>query len=75
MSISVLDMHLTPDSPALFPAPQSGSLLYVDGSVRVEPEDLRANAKGDLAEAVFFSYASMHQVLGEAKVNLIPRQL
>ncbi len=74
MSISVLDMHLSPDSAALFPAQESGSLLYVDDSVRVSADDMRSHAEGDLSEAVFFSYARMHEILGEAEIDLGRRE-
>ncbi len=45
MSISVLDTHLTPEADAVFPAEESGNLLYVDDAVNVSAEDMKAHAK------------------------------
>ncbi len=45
MSISVLDMHEDPSASALFPAKESGNLLYVDDSVKIASQDMLSHAK------------------------------
>lgn len=67
MSISVLDTNLLPSGYETFP---SSPLLYVDDSISVSPNDLRDNTQSSLAEAVFFSYSNLHQILGQARISL-----
>merc|ERR1719225_996244 len=38
-------------------------LLFVDDSIEISKKDLADNSKEGLAEAVFFSYASLHEIM------------
>ena len=78
MSISVLKTNtfFPNDRMISFPQdnsvnPGAGSLLYVDDSIQLSTADLEANAQSGLAEVVFFSYTSLHQILSKARVYLV----
>ncbi len=72
MCISVMDVEGNPDPSLTFPAPESGNLLYVDDSISIGGKNILQNApKSDqFSRAVFFSYASMHEVLSEAPIQV-----
>jgi len=64
MSVAVVDVRRLNDRPLSFPAAESGNLLYVDDSLYLPSVDVAAAAApGDLAEAVFFSLATLGQFL------------
>lgn len=55
--------------------PSEGNLLYVDDSVSISTEDIEANSQSDFTEAVFFSFTNLHQILGQARIDLQDHQL
>lgn len=69
MAISVVDAIAGKytDIPVEFPGKP---LLYVDDSVRLSRADLASNAQAGLAEAIFFSYGTLHEILQGAKFHL-----
>ena len=54
------NMFSSPDKSIIFP---NKRLLFVDDSIELSKEDLADNAKDGLAEAVFFSYSSLHEIM------------
>ena len=68
MAVSVVDVRRgfvsgsLPEGVLRFPSAGS-SLLYVEDGVAVDAADVRANAQAGMAEAVFFSFTNLHQVL------------
>ena len=50
----------SPESSIIFP---NKRLLFVDDSIELSKEDLAANSQGGFAEAVFFSYSSLHEIM------------
>ena len=68
MAVSVVDVRRgfvsgsLPEGVLRFPSAGS-SLLYVEDAVAVDAADVRANAQAGMAEAVFFSFTNLHQVL------------
>lgn len=73
MAVTVTDVspmatrHTAPS--VSFPPPTSGNLLYVDDAITIHETDIITNAKGDLTEAVFFSYSTVHDILGQAPIK------
>ena len=47
----------------------SKRLLYVDDSVEIDKNDVDAYGQEGLAEAVFFSYSTLHEILESGKLN------
>ena len=88
MAISVVDIgarekqHESRDGASInvytpdFQFPARGSnLLYVDDSIQLSERDARAHSQGGgLAEAVFFSYGNLHEILYRARVDLTQRR-
>ena len=50
----------SPESSIIFP---NKRLLFVDDSIELSKKDLADNSQDGLAEAVFFSYSSLHEIL------------
>ena len=71
MAISVVDVdshnNHYEDARVVFP---SKPLLYVDDTVSLALSDLADNSAAGLAEAVFFSYGTLHEILAGAKKHL-----
>ena len=67
MAIKVLSVRSSRDEVVLFP---SAPLLYVDDRISLEASDLEDNSQGGYAEAVFFSYRTLHEILSGAKTHL-----
>ena len=70
------DNAYSPESTIFFP---NKKLLFVDDSIELSKEDLADNSQGGLAEAVFFSYSNLHEILssynrenGQNTVGLAP---
>ena len=74
MAVSVVDVRRgfvsgsLPEGVLRFPSAGS-SLLYVEDAVAVDAADVRANAQAGMAEAVFFSFTNLHQVLDNNSIN------
>ena len=67
MAIKVLRVRSSRDEVVMFP---SAPLLYVDDRISLEASDLEDNSQGGYAEAVFFSYRTLHEILSGAKTHL-----
>jgi hypothetical protein len=48
----------------------SKRLLYVDDAVEIDKKDVDANGREGLAEAVFFSFSTLHEILESGKLDL-----
>ena len=69
MAVSAVDVR-GPVESVVFPSAES-NLLYVDDSVAVNGRDVADNSQSGLTDAVFFSYANLHQILSGARFNLV----
>lgn len=59
-------MEVIPDEKVTFP---SKRLLYVDDAIKLVKKDIEMFGQEGVAEAVFFSYSTLHEILGAGKFN------
>ena len=52
----------------------SKRLLYVDDAVELFKSDVDAHGQEGLAEAVFFSYTTLHEILESGKINFVDKK-